>query len=109
MQYGLTGATHTCQRALDHVLKSCKGCVDNYVDDLVVFSDDMDSHISDLRQVLMKLRAAGFTLQYVDRSVFLVAPKLYTLALSTPQQAWHPPHRRPKQSKIGRHPLAART
>jgi len=41
--------------------KSCKGCVDNYVDDLIVFSDDMDSHISDLRQVLMKLRAS-FTL-----------------------------------------------
>ena len=63
MPYGLTGATQTCQRALDHTLKTCKDCVDNYVDDLIVFSDDMTSHISDLRRVLQKLKAAGFTLR----------------------------------------------
>ena len=62
MPYGLTGATQTCQSALDHTLKTCKDCVDNYVDNLIVFSDDMTSHISDLRQVLQKLKAAGFTL-----------------------------------------------
>ena len=63
MPYGLTGATQTCQRALDHILKSCKDCVDNYVDDLIVFSDDLKSHIDDLRRVLLKLKAAGFTLR----------------------------------------------
>ena len=63
MPYGLTGATQTCQRALDHILKSCKDCVDNYIDDIIVFSDDMESHISDLRRVLLKLKAAGFTLR----------------------------------------------
>ena len=49
MPYGLTGATQTCQRGLDAVLKDCKDCVDNYVDDCIVFSDDMESHITDLR------------------------------------------------------------
>jgi len=57
MPYGLTGTTQTCQHGLFH---KCHDCVDNYVDD--IFSDDMDSHITDLRRVLEKLRVAGFTL-----------------------------------------------
>ena len=60
MPYGLTGATQACQWALDHVLKCSKKCIDNYVDDLIVFSDDMESHITNLHQVLLKLWAAGF-------------------------------------------------
>ena len=38
MPYGLTGATHTCQRCLDDVFKYC---VDNYIDDYIVYSSDM--------------------------------------------------------------------
>ena len=63
MPYGLTGATQTCQRGLDKVLRDCKDCVDNYVDDLIVFSDSMESHITDLRRVLSRLLAAGLTLR----------------------------------------------
>ena len=63
MPYGLTGATQTCQRGLDEVLKECKDCVDNYVDDCIIFSDTLDSHITDLRRVLGWLQAAGFTLR----------------------------------------------
>ena len=63
MPYGLTGATQTCQRGLDKVLTDCKDCVDNYVDDCIVFSDNMQSHIEDLRRVLGRLQAAGFTLR----------------------------------------------
>lgn len=37
MPYGLTGATQTCQRGLDKVLRDCKDCVDNYVDDCIIF------------------------------------------------------------------------
>ena len=36
---------------------------DNYVDDRIVFSDDMDSHINKLWRVLEKLKSADFTLQ----------------------------------------------
>ena len=43
--------------------KSCKDYVDNYIDDIIVFSDDMECHVSDLQQVLLKLKAAGFTLR----------------------------------------------
>ena len=63
MPYGLTGATQTCQRALNHILKSCKDCVDNYIDDIIVFSDTIEFHIRDLRRMLSKLKAAGFTLR----------------------------------------------
>ena len=63
MPYGLTGATQTCQWGLDTVLQNCKYCVDNYVDDCIVYSDDMQSHITDLRKVLGQLMEAGFTLR----------------------------------------------
>ena len=63
MPYGLTGATQTCQRGLDQVLNDCKDCVDNYVDDLIIFSDDMKSHITDLRRVLSRIRKTNFTLR----------------------------------------------
>ena len=45
MPYGLTGATQTCQRGLDEVLRDCKDCVDNYVDDCIIFSDHYYYHI----------------------------------------------------------------
>ena len=63
MPYGLTGATQTCQQGLDTILADCKYCVDNYVDDCIVYSDDMNSHIRDLQEVLGRLQQAGFTLR----------------------------------------------
>ena len=63
MPYGLTGATQICQQGLDKVLKECKDCVDNYVDDCIIFSDTLDSHITDLRRVLGRLQVAGYTLR----------------------------------------------
>ena len=63
MPYGLTGATQTCQRGLDEVLKECKDCVDNYVDDCIIYSTDMKTHASDLKRVLSRLQDAGFTLR----------------------------------------------
>ena len=44
------------------VLTDCKDCVDNYIDDCIVFLDDMQSHVRDLQHVLSKLLSAGFTL-----------------------------------------------
>ena len=46
MPYGLTGATQTCQQGLDTILADCKYCVDNYIDDCIVYSDDMESHMT---------------------------------------------------------------
>ena len=63
MPYGLTGATQMCQRGLDELLRDCKDCIDNYVNDCIIFSDDMVSHVTDLSRVLGKLMAARFTLR----------------------------------------------
>ena len=73
MPYGLMGATQTCQRGvLDNVWKDYKDCVDNYVDEGIVFSDEMESHIIDLKYTFSRLYVAGFTLQgskcFFDRS-----------------------------------------
>ena len=63
MPYGLTGATQTCQHALDEVFHEYHDCVDNCVDDIIVFSDDTYSHINNLWHVFKKLKSAGFTLR----------------------------------------------
>ena len=63
MLYELMGATHTCQRGLDEVLRDCRYCVDNYIDNFIVFSDSRESHIDDLRRVFGRLFDAGFTLR----------------------------------------------
>ena len=52
-----------CQQGLDSVLADCKYCVDNYVDNCIVYSNDMKSHIRDLQKVLGRLLEAGFTLR----------------------------------------------
>ena len=50
--HGLTGATQICQQGLYEVLKECKDFVEHYVDDCIIFSDTLDSHITDLKCVL---------------------------------------------------------
>ena len=62
MPYGLTGATQICQRGLDNILQGCEDCVDNYVDNYIIFSNDTTTHIQDLKRVLSQLSAAGFSL-----------------------------------------------
>ena len=52
MPYELTGET---QWGLDKVLKECKDCVDDYMDDCIIFSDTLGSHIADLQRVLGQL------------------------------------------------------
>ena len=37
--------------------------MDNYVDDCIIFSDTIDSHVVDLHRVLGQLQEAGFTLR----------------------------------------------
>ena len=59
----LTGATQTCQYALDEVFHECHDCVDNYIDDIIVFSDYMYSHINNLWRIFKKLKSAGFILR----------------------------------------------
>ena len=77
MPYGLTGATQTCQRGLGEVLRDCKDCIDNHVDDCIIFSDGMASHATDLSCVLDKLMAAGFTLHQLSAVQFFTSNKSF--------------------------------
>ena len=61
--YALTGAMQTCQRGFDNILQDCKYCVDNNVDDRIVFSNDMSTHADDLKRILSQLLNIGFTLR----------------------------------------------
>jgi len=54
--YGLTRATQTCQCFLNELLWECYDYVDNYVDVIIIFLDDMNSHKADLRWVLENWR-----------------------------------------------------
>jgi len=63
MPYRLTRATRTFQRDLDELFRECHDCVDNYVDEIITLSDDINSHKTDLTQVFEKLQAADFTLK----------------------------------------------
>ena len=106
MPYGLTGATQTCQRALDHILKSSKDCVDNYIDDIIVFSDTIESHIRDLRRVLSKLKAVGFTLR--GSKCFFGDIKAPHLGFEYSSMVWYPTQRRPRRYRTGQRLLPAR-
>ena len=53
----------TCQCGLDVILRDCQDCVDNYIDDSIVFSENMQAYSGDLKLVLGRLLTAGFTLR----------------------------------------------
>ena len=64
MPFGLTNAPATFQ----HLMENCLGdlhinwCI-NYLDDIIVFTEDPDEHIKRLRGVFQKLAEAGLKLK----------------------------------------------
>ena len=64
MLFGLANAPAAFQRAMDQVMKGLIGfCVFVYLDDIVVFSKDMDAHAEHLELVFDRLREAGLRLK----------------------------------------------
>ena len=60
MPFGLTNAPATLQRLMNELLKDLIGvscCI--YLDDCLVCSETFEDHVRDLRQVLLRYRAAG--------------------------------------------------
>ena len=49
-----------CQRQIDHILRTCRSFARAYIDDIVIFSKDLDTHIEHLHQVLTILNSLRF-------------------------------------------------
>jgi transposase InsO family protein len=64
MPMGLSGASATFQRAIDEVLAGLKWttCL-VYLDDIIVFGRTFEEHLQRLREVLLRIREAGFRLK----------------------------------------------
>jgi hypothetical protein len=63
MPFGLTNAPAAYQRAMDAVLAGLIGVNSLvYIDDVLVFSETFEDHIRDLTSVLVRLAAAGMTI-----------------------------------------------
>ena len=64
MPFGMKCAPATFQRLMNTVIAGMKG-VQAYLDDLVVSSNSWEEHLALLRQLLMRLRSAGLTVNLV--------------------------------------------
>jgi hypothetical protein len=71
MPFGLRNAAQTFQRFLDHVLHGLDFAY-AYIDDVLVASNDSDSHLDHLRQVFTRFQQYGIIIN-VDKCVFGVS------------------------------------
>ena len=77
MPFGLTNAPATFQRTLDILLSSYKwtSCI-VYLDDVIIFSKDVKTHLKQVESVLRTLHAAGVTLK-LDKCNFFTQKVKY--------------------------------
>ena len=61
--FGLTGGPSFFQRIMDQVLGGLEYCKENFIDDILVFSKDMESHRRALCEVFQRLRKYNLTLR----------------------------------------------
>lgn len=63
LPFGLKNAGATFQRLMNRILKGLLGkCCFVYIDDIVVYSKDVQQHIKDLKAVFCEMEAGGLTL-----------------------------------------------
>ena len=58
LPFGLRNASNTCQRMMDQILGNLPYCF-VYIDDILIFSPDLTSHVQHLRDVLELCHAHG--------------------------------------------------
>jgi hypothetical protein len=61
LPFGLHGAPATFQRMMDRLLRGKENYAAAYMDDLVIFSNDWESHLTHVQDVLETLRQANLT------------------------------------------------
>ncbi len=62
LPFGLHGAPAKFQRLMDQVLRGCEGWAAAYLDDMVIFSNSWEEHLTHLSETLKRIREAGLTL-----------------------------------------------
>ena len=65
MPFGLNGAPATFQRLMNEVVRDMEKFVHAYLDDLVIFSDTWEEHLSHLGAMLEKIQQFGLTAKMV--------------------------------------------
>jgi len=69
MAQGLCGAPITVQKLIDRLLRGCHRYASAMQDDIIIFSDNWQSHLIHLRDVMERLQNAGLTAS-VKKCVF---------------------------------------
>lgn len=64
MPFGLRNAAATFQRTMNKLLMKHRDYADSYIDDIIIFSDDWNSHMKHLEDVLSSLEEANFTVNF---------------------------------------------
>ncbi len=59
MPFGLKNAPAVFQKVMDKILCMVKDCCDVYIDDVVIFSKDWETHLCDLKRVLKTIERVG--------------------------------------------------
>jgi len=63
MPFGLINASSTLQRLMDHILRGTHRYAGKLLDDILVRSNDFDLHLTQLADVLNRIRSARLTLK----------------------------------------------
>ena len=62
MQFGLHSASATFQRMINHTLRDCWQFARAYIDDIVIFSQSWEEHLTHLQKVFSCLQTAKLTI-----------------------------------------------
>ena len=63
MPFGLSNSPASFQRLMDVVLRAVRDFALCYIDDIVIFSDSFDNHLSHLQKVFTLLQEAGLIIK----------------------------------------------
>ena len=61
MPFGLVNATSTFQRLMDRVLEGMQEFSSAYIDDILIYSPDWESHLGHIELVMERMKEAGLT------------------------------------------------
>ena len=75
MPFGMKNASATFQRLMNMITQNLDGCI-VYIDDIVIYSDNWDTHLKRLRNLFSALRKAGLVVN-LRKSEFAKAKIIY--------------------------------